>query len=170
MLIKILHDLQTVEGCTFLGLQLTDREISLGLGILQKYDQFKNVSRNQVTVNLLGYATERSNPFDLSLEDKYFIENVILGGVYKFARRCMSDEYPERLDYQSLDRFRVQRDFPIYYAPKYGCFAELKRVIWLFGSLVKSFDRRTEFYGLRNVRISATNLCWHILCAKTWSA
>ena len=120
---------KTIEGCTFLGLQLTDWEISLGLGILQKHDQFMNVSRNQVTVNLLGYATERSNPFDLSLEDKDLIEKVISGGVYKFARRCMSDEYPERLDYQSLDRFRVQRDFPIYYAPKYGCFAEFKRVI-----------------------------------------
>ena len=129
MFIKTANDSKTIEGCSFLYPQLTDWERSLGCGILQKYDQFKGISYNQVTVNLLGHATDRSNPFDLGLEDKKLIEQMILGGVYKFVRRCMSDKCPEQFDYLSLDKFRTERDFRIYYAPKYGGFAELKRVV-----------------------------------------
>lgn len=90
--------------------ELTLADKILAKGILTSYPQFKCIEIDDITVDLLGDVTQRSNPYGLDVPDQLFIEEKILGMFYKFYRRCLSGRFEEKLTLDTFVRYTVHRD------------------------------------------------------------
>ena len=91
--------------------ELTRMDKILAKGILTSYPQFKCIEMDDITVDLLGEVTQRSNPYQLNPLDREFIEHKVLGIFYKFYRRCLSGKFMEKLTIDSFfDYMFIQRD------------------------------------------------------------
>lgn len=90
--------------------ELTHTDKILAKGILTSYPQFKCIEMDDITVDLLGDVTQRSNPYGLDVLDQSFIEEKVLGMFYKFYRRCLSGRFEEKLTLDTFVRYMCHRD------------------------------------------------------------
>lgn len=90
--------------------KLTHMDKILAKGILTSYPQFKCIEMDDITVDLLGDVTQRSNPYGFDVPDQFFIEEKVLGMFYKFYRRCLSGRFEEKLTIDTFMRYIVNRN------------------------------------------------------------
>lgn len=90
--------------------ELTYIDKVLAKGILTTYPQFKSIDMDDITVDLLGDVTQRSNPHGLDVRDQFFLEEKVLGMFYKFYRRCLSGRFEEKLTIDTFMRYIVDRN------------------------------------------------------------
>jgi hypothetical protein len=91
--------------------ELTHMDKILAKGILTSYPRFKCIEMDDITVDLLGEVTQRSNPYQLKPLDREFIENKVLGMFYKFYRRCLSSQFKEKMCLDSFFEYMfIERD------------------------------------------------------------
>ena len=90
--------------------ELTYIDKLLAKGIITNYPHFKSIDMDDITVDLLGDVTQRSNPHGLDVRDQFFLEEKVLGMFYKFYRRCLSGRFEEKLTIDTFMRYMVHRD------------------------------------------------------------
>ena len=77
--------------------ELTHEDKVLAKEILGKYPQFRSWDVDDFDLYVLGEVTDRSRSTDIKKEDRDAIESKVLGMYYKFYRRTLRAEFPEKL-------------------------------------------------------------------------
>ena len=99
--------------CALCPPELTHEDKVLAKEILGKYPQFRSWDVDDFDLYVLGEVTDRSRSTDIKKEDRDAIETKVLGMYYKFYRRTLRAEFPEKLCIDDFCEYIYKHDVPL---------------------------------------------------------